>query len=299
MTIPNAGFIMATSTSKEYIADNISGCLAIGVLQNSWLIGITVLLLVIGGCMLLLERISIRENKKVNEQQIKTLELSIALLKGDIDKLSTEKECLVAEMHHRVKNNLQVLSSLINSQLSFIDDKTGREVLVYSKHRLYALSLVHQKLFQQATGAAIEMSCCIKEVVDYLIDEFKCGNRITFDLNMVPIAVDPDTAIPFALIINELATNSLKYAFPNEAGGKITITLLHLQEGTYRLMFADNGVGLPEGFDFLSAKSLGKTLIMGLSRQIRGAVTVNTVSGFEIIIDFKTKTDQQAHFVFC
>ncbi|QEM02697.1 sensor histidine kinase [Mucilaginibacter rubeus] len=299
MTIPNARFVKATNASKEYITNNISSCLAIGVLQSKWLIGITVLLLLIGGCVLLLERISIRKNKDVKGQQIKTLELNIALLKGDINKLSTEKEWLVAEMHHRVKNNLQVLSSLINSQLSFTDDKTGREVLFYSKHRLYALSLVHQKLFQQATGAAIEMSCCIKEVVDYLIDEFECAERITFDLNLVPITIDPDTAIPFALIINELATNSLKYAFPNEAGGKITITLLHLQVGTYRLMFADNGIGLPEGFDFLSAKSLGKTLIMGLSRQIRGAVTVNTVSGFEVIIDFKTKTDQQAHFVFC
>ncbi|WP_121812188.1 sensor histidine kinase [Mucilaginibacter kameinonensis] len=299
MTIPNAGFVMATDASKEYIANNFSSCLAIGILQSSWLIGITVLLLLIGGCVLLLEQMSIRKSKKVNEQQIKTLELYIALLKGDINKLSTEKEWLVSEMHHRVKNNLQILSSLINSQLSFTDDKTGREVLVYSKHRLYALSLVHQKLFQQATGAAIEMSCCIKEVVDYLIDEFKCGDRITFDLDLVPITVDPDTAIPFALIINELATNSLKYAFPNGARGNITITLLYLQDGAYRLMFADNGVGLPEGFDFLSAKSLGKTLIMGLSRQIRGNVTLNTISGFEVIIDFKTKIDQQAHFAFC
>jgi len=269
------------------------------VLKADWFVGTTILALLAGVVYFFLQTFKVARNRNEKDQQIKTLKSDIEVLEDDMDKLSAENEWLVAEMHHRVKNNLQVLSSLINSQLSFIDDKAGKEVLFHSKHRLYALSLVHQKLFQHATASVIEMSCCIKEVVDYLADEFGSGDRIRFDLKLVSIKVDADTAISFALIINELVTNSLQYAFPGDVSGAVNISLTCKDEGAYRLIFSDNGVGLPEGFDFMAAKSLGKTLIMGLSKQIRGEVAVNEVSGFEIVIDFKTKIDPQSHFVVC
>lgn len=261
---------------------------------------ILVIILLSGGLFFFFRKSNkIKKSRTENEKEILSLRSNIMALEDDVDKILIENERLIAEMHHRVKNNLQILSSLINSQLSFTDDKASREILLHSKHRLYALSLVHQKLFPHAAVSAIEMSCCIKEVIDYLADEYDCPDRINFNLDLTSIKVDADTATPFALIINELVTNSLKYAFPDGRGGNIFVSLASLGNGHSRLTFSDDGVGLPEGYDFLAAKSLGKTLIMGLSKQIGAHVLLNEVSGFEIVIEFRTKIEMPNHFAIC
>lgn len=227
------------------------------------------------------------KTKQLKDRQIQSLQSEISILENNTSKLVVQNDWLVTEMHHRVKNNLQILSSLINSQLSFIKDKVGRDALFNSKHRLYTLSLVHQKLYQNAMATNIEMSCCIKELVDYLIDEFNSGERIKFELDLAPLKVDVSFAIPFGLIINELATNTLKFAFPEMRSGNVKISLTATDRETYQLLYADNGVGLPEDVDFLSGRSLGRSLIMGLSRQIKAQVTVDNSKGLEIRMTFK------------
>lgn len=264
------------------------------IFDVNWYSVVSVMLLS-GGLIGMLRTIrKIKKSSAEKQKEIMLLRSIVMSLEGDLDKMSTKNEWLTAEMHHRVKNNLQILSSLINSQLFFVDNSACRDILLHSKHRLYALSLVHQKLFQHATAAEIEMSCCIKEVIDYLAAEFDCHERIHFDLHLTSIKVDAATAIPFALIINELVTNSLKYAFPDNRHGNIFVSLVSPGDGNYRLTFSDDGVGLPKGFDFFSAKSLGKTLIMGLSRQIKGHVILNEGSGFKVVIEFKTKIVQRS-----
>lgn len=299
MTMTQANNGAAADYLSNYATNKILGILKIDLSAAQWISGAVLIVLLLGTITILLKVVDIRKIRRSNEAKISSLLTDVEDLADDVNRLSAKNEWLVAEMHHRVKNNLQILSSLINSQLSFIGDQAGRDVLLQSKHRLYALSLVHQKLFQHPTASAIEMSCCIKEVVEYLADEYGIKDKINFDLQLVSIKVDADTAIPFALIINELVTNSLRYAFPDKSMGTVSVSLVSKGNGAYRLRFSDNGVGLPEGFDFLSAKSLGKTLIIGLSRQIKGEVRINEADGFEVEIDFKTKIEPQKHFAIC
>jgi two-component sensor histidine kinase len=227
------------------------------------------------------------KTKRVKDQQILILQSEINQLENNASKLVVQNDWLITEMHHRVKNNLQILSSLINSQLSFIKDKVGRDALFNSKHRLYTLSLVHQRLYKNALATNIEMSCCIKELVDYLIDEYNAGDRVKFELDLTPLRVDVAFAIPFGLIVNELATNSLKYAFPDLRSGNVKISLATVNYETYELIYADNGVGLPDDVDFSSARSLGRSLILGLSRQIKADVKVDNSNGLKIKMNFK------------
>jgi two-component sensor histidine kinase len=229
-------------------------------------------------------------------KQISLLRSDMEVLENNTVKLLAQNDWLVTEMHHRVKNNLQILSSLINSQLSFITDKIGKDALYNSKHRLYALSLVHQKLVQNAMASTIEMSCCIKELAYYLSDEFDANDHVSFEIDLAPLNVDVSFAIPFELIINELLTNTLKFAFPENQKGKVKIELSSKDGDTFQLVFADNGIGLPDNIDLLSARSLGRSLIMGLSRQIKAQITVKNRKGLEILIDFKVPPAKQNHF---
>jgi len=237
-------------------------------------------------CVQVCGTIKFRQRK---ELRIKTLLKVIVSLKDNTKELAMRNEWLITEMHHRVKNNLQILSSLTNAQLSFITDKIGRDALFSSKHRLYALSLVHQRLVNHATASTIEMTCCIKDLVAYLRNEFEAGSRVKFKLDLVPLSLDMSFAIPFELILNELITNSLKYAFPEDRRGNINISLSVAEPDNFQLVYADDGVGLPEKTAFLSGRSLGRSLIMGLAHQIRGQITVNRSEGLMITIDFKLR----------
>ncbi|QEM11733.1 sensor histidine kinase [Mucilaginibacter rubeus] len=284
MTAKSVYLIGVSDTSNDPVLVTIGlQALKVGPL----LLATTFLCLV---CLYLMGLQMVRRIRRQHEKSMKILETEKRRLENEVAKLGQRSEWLEAEMHHRVKNNLQIMSSLINSQFSFTNDRIGKETLTSSRHRLYALSLVHQKLFLHPAGTEIEMSCCIKDLVDYLVDEFNKGTGVQFEMDLVSLKIDPATAIPFALIINELVTNSLKYAFPGDRTGIVRIRLLSGDDNNYQLIYADDGIGLPEDFDFYASGSLGKTLILGLSRQIRGKVTINKMNGLEIAIDFKIKS---------
>ncbi|QEM11738.1 sensor histidine kinase [Mucilaginibacter rubeus] len=211
--------------------------------------------------------------------------------------LSEQNDWLVTEMHHRVKNYLQIVNSLINSQMAYIKDPALKETLKGSRHRLYALSLVHQKLFQTSMISNLEVPCFIVELVDYLVDEFGVQDNVQFEYDMTPLSLDISLAIPLGLIVNELVSNALKYAFPAKASGKVRISLVHIDDDNYRFEFTDNGIGFPEGFNMNAGGSLGTSLISGLTGQMKGRIEVRSENGVMVKIDFKARHKKELHLI--
>jgi len=199
-----------------------------------------------------------------------------------------EKEILLKEIHHRVKNNLQVISSLVSLQADGIKDEPIREVLSDVTYRVRSMALVHEKLYQSHDFARIDFGEYARSLLHYLWRSHGAVAspiRLTFDLQAVELPVD--TAVPCGLILNELAGNALKHAFRGRNGGEVTVSL-HLDEtGQIRLGVADDGVGLPENFEWCKPQSLGLRLVQMLSRQINASVEVNGDGGTKFEVSFK------------
>lgn len=219
-----------------------------------------------------------KANKELAKQQIK-----INVQNNSLKTLLNERDWLLKEVHHRTKNNLQIVISLLNSQLANVNEATAHEVLRESQHRMHTISLIHQKLYQSENPSGIEMSVYIRELVDYLEHSFNIKNSIVFQLELSPLMMDISQAVPLGLIINEAITNALKYAFSeSDSKGTIRVDLNHMITGQVLLLIADSGKGLSEGFNPESSKSLGMSLIRGLSRQLRGQITFKNVGGLQV-----------------
>jgi len=203
-----------------------------------------------------------------------------------LEKLVVEKEWLLREIHHRVKNNLQIVMSLLNTQSSYLSDAAAVTAIKDSQHRMYSMSLIHQKLYKTDNLAAIDMREYILELVEYLIDSFDTEFRIIFELQVESVVMDVSQAVPIGLILNEAVTNAIKYAFPDTGKGKIIITLEHLHGDYFVLRIADDGVGLPAGFDISKANSLGMKLIHGLSGDLEAEYTISGENGTTIELRF-------------
>jgi|GEM_PF-2539299 len=197
-----------------------------------------------------------------------------------------EKEVLLREIHHRVKNNLQIISSLLNLQSSYLKDETSRDVLKESKDRVKSMAMIHQKLYQSGNFEEIEMGEYIEYLVNGLFSSYGVdSDKIKLNTDLQKIYLDIDTAIPLGLIINEIITNSIKHAFPGELKGEIFIKIF--QEGeNYLIVVADNGVGLPEDLDVEKTASLGMQLVNNLVRQIDGELELKRTRGTEFRIKF-------------
>ena len=215
-----------------------------------------------------------------------------------------EKETLLKEIHHRVKNNLQIISSLLRLQSRQIRDRntdTTRgerqtlELFKESQNRVQAMALIHEKLYQSSNLAQIDFQEYITTLVGNLCRSYDtCRPGVTFKINVEQVSLAIDTAIPCGLIINELVTNSLKYAFSDNQGGEICIRLklgglpLNVPVDTERfiLTISDNGIGLPEDLDFRNTSSLGLQLVCRLTKQIGGSIELNRSQGTEFNISF-------------
>jgi two-component sensor histidine kinase len=202
------------------------------------------------------------------------------------DLLLTEKEWLLKEIHHRVKNNLQVVMSLLDSQADSLQDKAALSAIQESQHRVQAMALIHQKLYQSESLARIPMAEYIEEVVAYLSDSYSLYQPIRFDVEVEDIELDVTLAVPLGLIINEAITNAFKYAFPQERDGTITVRLHRVEEAIYELVIADDGVGLPANYDPSRSRSLGMTLIHGFSRQLGAKLTITNHHGLSFSLLF-------------
>jgi PAS domain S-box-containing protein len=191
-----------------------------------------------------------------------------------------EKEILLREIHHRVKNNLQVISSLLSLQSNALTDDTMREVFNESQNRIKSMALVHENLYQSENLASIDFREYIEALTSGLFQSYGGdADKITFSILMDDISLGIDTAIPCGLIINELVANSLKHAFPHGKKGEIKIEL-HSVDDTLELIVSDNGRGIPGDIDFKKTESLGLKLVTVLAEdQLDGEITLDMEEG--------------------
>jgi two-component sensor histidine kinase/tetratricopeptide (TPR) repeat protein len=208
-----------------------------------------------------------------------------------LEQLLTEKERLLQEIHHRVKNNLQIVMSLLNSQVASLKDKVALSAIQDSQNRVQAMALIHQKLYQTEGVARIPMKSYIEELVDYLRYSFADSRRVDFNLIIGQIEFDVNMAVCLGLIINEAITNAFKYAFPGERSGSIHVGLVQISDTSYELTIEDDGVGLPASFDPSQSRSLGMTLMHGFSAQLGAELSIEGANGVKISL---TLTDEKS-----
>ncbi len=198
-----------------------------------------------------------------------------------------EKEVLLREIHHRVKNNMQIISSLLRLQSANIKQKEYLEIFRDSQNRIMSMALIHEKLYRSEDFTRINFNEYIKELVSELLHSYKASDRITLHVDTDSVALDVDSAVPCGLIINELVTNSIKYAFPNNKPGEISISLHRNNEGEVELVVSDNGIGIPDTVDIRKTDSLGLRLVTLLAEnQLGGRIDLNTNNGTEFKIRF-------------
>jgi PAS domain S-box-containing protein len=199
-----------------------------------------------------------------------------------------EKENLLREIHHRVKNNMQVVSALLILQSKKTKDRKILDMFRDSEHRIKTMALIHEKLYQSRSFGTIDLHEYLTRLIQYLFrsyEEHSAG--VTLDLDAREISLDIDTALPCSLIINELVSNSLKYAFPDGNGGKISIRVARDESSGYTMEIRDNGIGLPDGLDLERTETLGLRLVHGLAvNQLGGSIGTGTGKGTSFIIRF-------------
>jgi PAS domain S-box-containing protein len=184
-----------------------------------------------------------------------------------------EKEVLLKEVHHRVKNNLQIISTLLDLQFEDIHDEQSLMALGVSHDRIRSIALVHEKLYQTEDIARIDFAGYMESLTSHLYSSYVAEpERISLEIEVGNVALDIDKAIPCGLIINELVSNSLKHAFPEGRKGNITIRFHSDDQGVVTLTVADDGVGLPPGMDFRDSKSMGLQLVNMMTKQLQGEI---------------------------
>jgi PAS domain S-box-containing protein len=205
-----------------------------------------------------------------------------------------EKEVLLKEIHHRVKNNLQVISSLLNLQSGYIQDARTQDLFLESQNRVRSMALIHEKLYQSPDVARIDFSEYVFSLVSMLFRSYGTNSgAVKLDLQIAALSLNIDTAIPVGLLLNELVSNSLKYAFPSGQAGTISIDFRSNKPDEYALVFRDDGIGMPKDFDFEKSPSLGLRLVKILTHQIGGELLFSRSRGTEFIITFKEQKEKE------
>lgn len=203
-----------------------------------------------------------------------------------IKKSLEEKEMLLKEIHHRVKNNLMIISSLLNLQSQYIKDKASQDIFIESQNRARSMALIHETLYQSTDLKSIDIRDYIYTLSNELFHTYTAGSgRIVLKINVDELFLDINIAIPLGLIINELVTNSLKYAFPEGRSGEIKIDL-HPQNDDYEFTVKDTGVGFPDDLDLHNSSSLGLELVKSLTDQIDGEIELDKTEGTTFKITF-------------
>ena len=201
-----------------------------------------------------------------------------------LERLLIEKEWLLKEVHHRVKNNLHTVVCLLESQAKFLQNDELK-VIENSQHRIYAMSLIHQKVYQSEDIKTIDMGSYLPEFIGYLRESFDSPAHIYFKLDIEPIKLGVAQAIPIALIVNEAVTNSIKHAFPEKREAEVFIQLYRKGKDLV-LSVADNGIGMASALKDAELNSLGLELIKGLAREIRGKIFFETEKGSSVTVIF-------------
>ncbi|MBF0319664.1 MAG: PAS domain S-box protein [Nitrospirae bacterium] len=234
-------------------------------------------------------KLSERKLQEINEE----LHMEIQRrhqVESDILSSLKEKEILLKEVHHRVKNNLQIISSLLYLQSINLKDASPQEILSISRNRIRSMALVHEKLYKSENFATIDFGQYIQELALDIIYSFGVSeDKITLDIKCDNILLDVETSIPCGLIVNELVSNAVKYAFPGDAKGEVHISLCEGADGMLSLVIGDNGVGIPKDKDIFNSDSLGLKLVNNLVKQIKGTLEVAGNGGTEFKITFQKR----------
>ncbi len=192
-----------------------------------------------------------------------------------------EKEVLLKEIHHRVKNNLQIISSLLNLQSAEIEDPKASQKFRESQDRVKAMALIHERLYQSSDLAKIDFAGYVRSLTGHLLRSYKINaNVIRLNLEVDSVPMNLDVAIPCGLIINELVSNAFKYAFPNGNTGEIRVHFGEQNNGTLKLIVQDNGIGFPENTNPEDSDSLGLKLVRSLTEQLGGSISYRDLNGF-------------------
>lgn len=226
--------------------------------------------------------------------QFRTKQKTNELLKEKnalIEKSLGEKEVLLKEIHHRVKNNLQFISSLFNLQARHVKDDKALEILQEGKNRIQSMALVHQKLYQEENLKGVDMAEYLANLMDSLKHSYKAtSDKVTVKTTVDAMRLDIDTAMPIGLIVNELATNAFKYAFSEAESGKLEVSLISADDHL-ELKVSDNGVGLPEDLDTKNPKKFGMRLVRSLAEKLGSEPLVESNNGMLVrlaITNYKT-----------
>ncbi|MDO8842452.1 sensor histidine kinase [Methanocalculus sp.] len=199
-----------------------------------------------------------------------------------------EKEVLLREVHHRVKNNLQVISSLLNLQSQFVDDSRIVGYMTDSQNRVRALGYVYEHLYRSKEVGRIDFSEYTTRITQSLLREYSSfAQRVHIKYDVRDVTLNPDTSIPLGLLLNELISNALRHAFPNGREGAINISMRPNDDRSYTLIISDDGVGLPPDMEFDRVESLGLLLVSSLVSQLDGTIELKRDRGTEFKITFK------------
>ena len=254
-------------------------------IQLEWMVGAIGGLLIISGWAFAVQRRARRklflQNTLIQRQQT------------TLEKALNEKELLLAEIHHRVKNNLSVICSLLELQSNGINDEAAKAAIAVGQNRVSSIALIHQRLYQHENLAAIELGGFLNDLSRQVSSIFKKPNtEIKVEIDVAETLLDIDTAVPLGLIMNELLTNSYKYAFDESINGTIRIDLQQECPGNFLLSYSDNGPGIGDEINIQRASSLGLRLIHRLSKQIGGSATYEYKQGSTFIINFKNANNR-------
>ncbi len=218
-----------------------------------------------------------------------TSNLKLGKANEELNIKNKQNELLLKEIHHRVKNNLELVKSLISLQSAQLEDSATKDAMMASQNRVQSMGIIHQKLYQGENLGSIEMKDYFLNLGEGILDTFNTEDKIKIECAMDNLELDVDTAVPIGLIVNELLTNALKYAFPENRNGTIQISLSKSTPETLTLKVADNGVGKING---LSPKGtgFGSQLIQLLTQQLNGTMLEKVEKGTTVEFQFKIKT---------
>jgi two-component sensor histidine kinase len=249
----------------------------------NWIIAGAILL-----AISLISLLILLSKQTTKKQKLKELISDYETKTQEVEKSLHEKEYLLKEIHHRVKNNLQIVSGILQLQAIHSKNKEIKYIMNESQNRIKSMALIHQMLYQNEDIRYIPFKQYLEKLSMQIMSALMIdSNRIKVNIIIKEIFLDVEKAIPLGLIVNELLSNAIKYAYPNETKGQIDVWLKNDGEDLYTLIVADDGIGLPDGFDLKSTSTLGLQLVTMLSKQLKSELVSKSDNGTEISLRFK------------
>jgi two-component sensor histidine kinase len=230
-------------------------------------------------------------SKPIDILELRVRVASLLKMKDAQDRIKAslrEKDLLLREIHHRVKNNLAIVSSLLRLQSRYAADEFHKKMFMDAENRIRSMAVAHEKLYQTDNLGTLKMGEYVGSLVDHLAVSSKTlGTRIALHKIVDDLSLNMETVIPLGIILTEVVLNSLQHGFPEGREGEIAISLLAAGDQGFELIVKDNGVGIPEDFDIANPKSFGLRLVNVFSRQMNGTVQINNSDGTEFRIQFR------------